>query len=171
MSLCSYFFITRSCEERKSRKNSKIERKILKIITSAQKQKRQNTLHDLSIQFVSNNILSEPSSEFLFSVANSEMIDTVTARLHKLILAVQDSSTTFVRRREFSEFLPPTEICRSVYYEHRFVFRQFNEILTEISEKDFSTQISAALNAFSHEAESFLKATVTLPPESFRLLA
>ena len=30
---------------------------------------------------------------------------------------------------------------------------QFNEFLTEISEKDFITQISAALNDFSHEAE------------------
>ena len=82
-----------------------------------------------------------------------EIINTVKARFHKVIFAVQDSSTTFWEEEKFPEFLPPTEICRSVYYEHRFAFLQFNEFLTEISEKDFSTQISAALNDFSHEAE------------------
>ena len=85
----------------RKKKKSKIERLNLKTITSAQNQKRQNTLQQLSIGPVPN-IYSEPSWEFLFSEANSEMIETVTARLHKLILVVQDSSTTFVRRREFS---------------------------------------------------------------------
>ena len=86
---------------KKEIEKSKIARLNLKNITSAQNQKRQNTLQQLSIGPVPN-IYSEPSSEFLFSEANSEMIDTVTARLHKLILAVQDSSTTFLRRREIS---------------------------------------------------------------------
>ena len=122
------------------------------VNSSAQNQKRQNTFHEISIQVVSN-IHSEPSSRIFVQRCKIEMVDTVKARLLKVILAVQDSSTTFVNKENFLEFLPPTEICRSVYYEHRFAFLQFNEFLTEISEKDFSTQISAALNAFSHEAE------------------
>ena len=67
--------------KKENRKDRKSKRLNLKTITSAQNQKRQNTLQQLSIGPVPN-IYFEPPSEFLFSEANSEMIGTVKARLH-----------------------------------------------------------------------------------------
>ena len=84
------------------KKKSKIDRLNLKNITSAQNQKRQNTFHELSIQLVSN-IHSEPFSQFLFCETNSKMIYTVTARLHKLILAVHNICK---KKRKFLNFYP-----------------------------------------------------------------
>ena len=84
------------------KKKSKIERLNLKNIASAQNQKRQNTFHELSIQLVSN-IHSEPFSQFLFCETNSKMIYTVTARLHKLILAVHNICK---KKRNFLNFYP-----------------------------------------------------------------
>ena len=86
----------------KEKKKSKIGRLNLKNITSAQNQKRQNTFHELSIQLVSN-IHSEPFSKFLFWEANSKIIYTVTARLHKLILAVHNICK---KKRNFLNFYP-----------------------------------------------------------------